>query len=147
MRLTEEQIERAKTVNLPQFLTANGFDLKKVGREYVWNEHDSLNIRDSAPGERGQWSPFSERKGGDYIGFLCEYIGTSVVEAVEALNGEHYDRTYTSSHTYEPKPVQKTARKLSLAEADNASAPVRWLFQIPPQKPGYPPRSNCGIPL
>lgn len=51
-------------------------------------------------------------------------MGMSFVEAVEALNGEHYDRTYTSSRTYEPKPVQKTARELSLAEADN----VRRVF-------------------
>ena len=33
MKLTKEQIERAKTVNLPQFLMANGFELKKDGKE------------------------------------------------------------------------------------------------------------------
>ncbi len=127
MKLTDEQIERAKTVNLPQFLLANGFDLKKSGREYVWKEHDSLHIRDNAPGERGQWYRFSESKGGDNIGFLREYMGMSFVEAVEALNGEHYERTYTSSRTYEPKPVQKTARELSLAEADNAKRVFAYL--------------------
>lgn len=127
MRLTEEQIERAKTVNLPQFLMANGFELKKAGREYVWKEHDSLHIRDNAPGERGRWYRFSESKGGDNIGFLREYMGMSFVEAVEALNGEHYDRIYTPSRTYEPKPVQKTARELSLAEADNARRVFAYL--------------------
>lgn len=54
MRITEEQIERANSVNLPLFLMANGFELKKVGREYSWKEHDSLHIKDNEPGERGQ---------------------------------------------------------------------------------------------
>lgn len=29
MKITDEQIERANYVNLPQFLMMNGFDLKK----------------------------------------------------------------------------------------------------------------------
>ena len=44
MRITDEQKERAAFVNLPQFLMAHGFDLKKVGKEYVWKDHDSLHI-------------------------------------------------------------------------------------------------------
>ena len=50
MRITDEQKERAAFVNLPQFLMAHGFDLKKVGREYVWKDHDSLHIKDNGPG-------------------------------------------------------------------------------------------------
>jgi len=127
MRVTDEQKERAAYVNLPQFLMAHGFDLKKVGREYVWKDHDSLHIKDNGPGERGQWFRFSENKGGDNIGFLREYMGMSFVDAVEALTGEHIDRTYTPSRTYEPKPVQQTARELSLAEADNARRVFAYL--------------------
>ena len=85
MRITDEQKERAAFVNLPQFLMAHGFDLKKVGREYVWKDHDSLHIKDNGPGERGAWFRFSEDKGGDNIGFLREYMGMSFVDAVEAL--------------------------------------------------------------
>lgn len=127
MRLTDEQIERARTVNLPQFLMSHGFDLKRVGKEYVWKEHDSLHIKDNGPGERGQWFRFSENKGGDNIGFLREYMEMSFVEAVEALTGEHIDRTYTPSRTYEPKSVQKTVRELSLTEADNARRVFAYL--------------------
>lgn len=127
MRLTEEQIERAKTVNLPQFLMANGFELKKAGREYVWKEHDSLHIRDNAPGERGRWYRFSESKGGDNIGFLREYMGMSFVEAVESLNGEHYDRMYTPSRTYEPKPEKKKEGVLKIEEADNCRRVFAYL--------------------
>ena len=98
MRITDEQKERANLVNLPQFLMSHSFDLKKVGREYVWKEHDSLHIKDNGPGERGQWFRFSENKGGDNIGFLREYMDMSFIDAVEALTGEHIDRTYTPSY-------------------------------------------------
>ena len=127
MRVTDEQKERAAYVNLPQFLMAHGFDLKKVGREYVWKDHDSLHIKDNGPGERGAWFRFSEDKGGDNIGFLREYMGMSFVDAVEALTGEHIDRTYTPSRTYEQKPKAVTARELSLAEADNARRVFAYL--------------------
>ena len=50
MKITDEQKEKAAFVNLPQFLMAHGFDLKKVGREYVWKDHDSLHIKDNGPG-------------------------------------------------------------------------------------------------
>lgn len=127
MRITDEQKERANLVNLPQFLMSHGFDLKKFGKEYVWKEHDSLHIKDNGPGERGQWFRFSENKGGDNIGLLREYMDMSFIDAVEALTGEHIDRTYTPSRTYEPKPVQQTARELSLAEADNCRRVFAYL--------------------
>ena len=128
MKISDEQIERANYVNLPQFLMMHGFDLKRVGKEYVWKEHDSLHIRDNAPGERGRWYRFSESKGGDNIRFLREYMGLSFAQAVEALTGEHIDLTYTApTRTYQPKPVQQTARELSLAEADNARRVFAYL--------------------
>lgn len=127
MRITDEQKEKANLVNLPKFLMSHGFDLKKVGREYVWKDHDSLHIKDNGPGERGQWFRFRENKGGDNIGFLREYMDMSFIDAVEALTGEHIDRTYTPSHTYESKPVQQTARELSLAEADNSRRVFAYL--------------------
>ena len=127
MKITEEQKERANYVNLPQFLMAHGFDLKRVGKEYVWKEHDSLHIRDNGLGERGQWFRFSEHKGGDNIGFLREYMGMNFVDAVEALTGEHIDRTYTPSHSYEHKPQTVSAREFSLAEADNCRRVFAYL--------------------
>ncbi len=127
MKISEEQKERANHVNLPQFLMSHGFDLKKVGREYVWNEHDSLHIKDNEPGERGAWYRFSEHQGGDNIGFLREYMNMSFADAVEALTGEQIDRSYTPTHTYEPKREQPKARELSLVEADNARRVFAYL--------------------
>ena len=54
-------------------------------------------------------------------------MGMSFVDAVEALTGEHIDRTYTPSRTYEQKPKTVTARELSLAEADNARRVFAYL--------------------
>ena len=128
MRLSEEQIERANTVNLPQFLMQNGFELKRVGREYVWKDHDSMHIKDNAPGERGVWHRFSTDEGGDNIAFLRQYMNMSFVEAVEALNGEHYDRTYTPpQHTHTERQQKVQAQELSFSEADNAKRVFAYL--------------------
>ena len=127
MRLSEEQIERANTVNLPHFLMQNGFDLKRVGREYVWKDHDSMHIKDNAPGERGVWHRFSTDEGGDNIAFLRQYMNMSFVEAVEALNGEHYDRTYTPTHTDTPKKTAEKEGVPEINEADNCKRVFAYL--------------------
>lgn len=124
MSITEEQKERANTVNLPQFLMSHGFDLKRVGREYVWKEHDSLFIKDNGPGERGQWYRFSEDKGGDNIGFLREYMGMSFKEAVEALSGESCDISYTAPQRKPEKPKQTG---ISVSEAPDAKRVIAYL--------------------
>ena len=122
MKITEEQIERANLVNLPQYLMSHGFELKRAGKEYVWKEHDSLHIKDNGSGERGQWFRFSENKGGDNIDFLREYMGMSFAEAVESLTGEQIDRTYTPQ-----KLKQQSAMDFSLAEADNTRRVFAYL--------------------
>ena len=110
--ITEEQKERANSVNLPHFLMSQGFDLKKSGREYIWKEHDSVNIKDNSPGEKGQWFRFSAGQGGDNIGFLQEFMGLSFKEAIETLNSEQYDRSFAPIY-HEKQP---SANSISLAE-------------------------------
>lgn len=60
--ITEEQKERANRVNLPDFLRSHGFDLKKSGREYIWKEHDSVNIKDNAPVKKVNGTDFPRVK-------------------------------------------------------------------------------------
>ncbi len=103
MKITEEQINRANMVNLPSFLISNGFPLKKAGREFVWQEHDSLHIKDNINGERGKWYRFSTGEGGDNISFLQQYMGKTFVEAVETLNSERYEREHVPSHIIDSK--------------------------------------------
>ena len=121
--ITEEQKERANRVNLPHFLMSQGFDLKKSGREYIWKEHDSVNIKDNSPGEKGQWYRFSTGQGGDNIGFLQEFCGLSFKEAVEALNGEHYDRSFAPY--YHEK--QQSASNINLAENSDSKRVFAYL--------------------
>lgn len=84
---TEEEIDHANRVNLPQFLITQGVELKRVGKEYIMTEHDSVHIRDNASNENGKWFRFSEGKGGDNISFVQEFLGKSFAEAVDMLNG------------------------------------------------------------
>lgn len=102
MRVTDEQKEREAYVNLPQFLMSHGFDLKKVGKEYVWKEHDSLHIKDNGPGERGQWFRFSENKGGDNIGLLREYMDMFMLQDklntyIWFIDSKQYEETYPNA--------------------------------------------------
>ena len=74
MRVTQEQIERANLVNLPDFLRNQGFSLKREGKEYILEEHDSLHIKDNQCGERGKWFQFSADRGGNNIQFVQEFM-------------------------------------------------------------------------
>lgn len=94
-RKSEEEINRANSVNLPDFLSSQGYNLKKVGRnEYTMQEHDSMRIYDNRSGETGKWYRFSQNRGGTNIDFVREFMGKSFADAVDLLNGE-----YTISHT------------------------------------------------
>lgn len=124
-RVTDEQIESAKRINLPSFLMANGFDLKRVGNEYVWKEHDSLYIKDNQAGEYGKWFRFSTNKGGDNISFLKEFMNYSFTEAVEALSGQKaIEYTYT-----QPKAIRQPEKpkKLEIMENSDCKRAIAYL--------------------
>lgn len=136
MKILQDEIDRANSVNLPSFLITNGFDLKKVGsHEYVWKDHDSLHIKDNAPGERGQWYRFSTQQGGDNIGFLREFMGLDFTQAVEMLSGEHYDRNINEN--YAPKKEKhitsseksKQTQELQLDENLDSKRVIAYLCQ------------------
>lgn len=99
MRVTAEQIERANLVNLPDFLRSQGFELKKVGKEYVLTEHDSLHIKDNAFGERGKWFQFSANEGGNNIQFVQKFMDLDFISAVELLSDEKATPTKTHYHS------------------------------------------------
>ncbi|MDE5770508.1 MAG: DUF3991 domain-containing protein, partial [Ruminococcus sp.] len=118
MKITDEQIEKANFVNLPLFLMKYGFELKKVGREYVWKNHDSVNIKDNSPLERGKWYRFSTQEGGDNIAFVRKFMDKSFIEAVELLNNEVYDRNFSSEKNDNSK-LEKV-QKSDIIIAENA---------------------------
>ncbi|MDE5558934.1 MAG: DUF3991 domain-containing protein, partial [Ruminococcus sp.] len=127
MKITDEQIEKANFVNLPLFLMKYGFELKKVGREYIWKDHDSVNIKDNSPSECGKWYRFSTQEGGDNIAFVRKFMDKSFVEAVELLNGESYERDFVPSHSYESKPKKIQKSDISIAENTDCKRAFAYL--------------------
>ncbi len=108
-RISQEEIDRANSVNLPQFLMSQGVELKRVGKEYIMKEHDSVHIVDNIGGEKGKWFRFSENVGGGNIDFCEKFLGMSFREAVEALNNGR-EINYIP-HSRDEKTEQKPAEK------------------------------------
>ncbi len=82
---TQEEYEKAKEVDLLDYLMSNGYNLKKVGtNEYTLKEHDSMRINPIK--NTFFWN--SRNVGGSTIQFLQHYEGKTLVEAIKTLNGE-----------------------------------------------------------
>lgn len=82
-RFTDDQLLRANNIDLVDMLQKQGEKLKKVGRDYRWNRHDSVLIRGN------KWFRHSRQEGGGPIQFIQYFYGKSYVDAVKyLLNGE-----------------------------------------------------------
>ncbi|MBR0411723.1 MAG: AAA family ATPase [Eubacterium sp.] len=82
MHYSEEQIKKAKSVDLSEFLRSRGEQLIKSGREYRWAVHDSLTVREN------RWFQHSRGVGGGPIDFVMEFYGLTFPEAMKMLTGE-----------------------------------------------------------
>ncbi|PFX55026.1 DUF3991 and toprim domain-containing protein [Bacillus pseudomycoides] len=96
-RLAEEEVMKAKDVDLLSYLEAKGEKFQKEGNYYRHTEHDSLIIRDNM----FAWNSRGE-KGYGAISFAKMYYGMSFQEAVRDVNLGDYP-TFTSSKEEEPK--------------------------------------------
>ncbi|WP_317367395.1 DUF3991 and TOPRIM domain-containing protein [uncultured Tyzzerella sp.] len=84
-RFTQEEYEKARGVNILDYLNSNGYNIKKVGNnEYTLLEHDSIRINPV----RNTFFWNSQNVGGSTIQFLQVYEGKSLVEAINILNGK-----------------------------------------------------------
>ncbi|MFZ5975120.1 MAG: toprim domain-containing protein [Bacillota bacterium] len=79
--VTEEQIARAKQVDLLDYLLANEpHNLKKTGHEYHLRDHDSLTV------SNGKWHWHSRGFGGTTaLNYLVKVRGMEFTEAVQTL--------------------------------------------------------------
>ncbi|MBR3439952.1 MAG: topoisomerase, partial [Clostridia bacterium] len=82
MSYTQNQIAKANETDLVAFLSAQGEELIKSGREYRWKAHDSVTIN------KNQWFRHSENAGGGPVDFVMKFYGLSFSEAVELLLNE-----------------------------------------------------------
>lgn len=108
-KYTDEQVARANTVDLVAFLSAKGERFTKAGKEYRWNEHDSVTINKS------EWFRHSQGKGGGPVDFMMEFYGLAFPDAVmELLSGEEpgaheeidLNKEAYSQNCYEAKRVK-----------------------------------------
>lgn len=85
LRVTDEQIAKAKSVDLLSYLQANEpNNLRHLGRDtWCTREHDSLKIT----GSNGMWHWFSRHIGGrNALDYLMKVRGYSFLDAVQTLS-------------------------------------------------------------
>ncbi len=82
MQYTEEQIIRANQTDLVSFLSAQGEQLGKSGKEYRWKKHDSVTVAGN------RWYRHSQGRGGYPVDFVMEFYNATFPEAVKMLTGE-----------------------------------------------------------
>ena len=80
MQYTEEQIIRANQTDLVSFLSAQGEQLGKSGKEYRWKKHDSVTVSGN------RWYRHSQGRGGYPVDFVMEFYNATFPEAVKMRN-------------------------------------------------------------
>ena len=82
IHFTDEQKERANSVDLEEFLRRRGEKLLRSGREFRLARRHRITVRGS------EWYDHAARQGGHAVGFLQHYYGMSYQEAMELLLGD-----------------------------------------------------------
>ena len=83
---TQEQIDSANKVDIAEFLSGKGVQLKKLSNQFVWEDRNVWI-------HGNEWYSHYEQTGGHAIDFVMKYLGRTFTEAVKELNGDysHYD--------------------------------------------------------
>lgn len=116
--VTKEQIERARNVDMVEFLErTEGFSVKKSGNGYRCDVHDSLFITNDRKG----WYWNSRDEGGNNaIAFCMKIYGQSFTEAVKSLCGDIQMEYSAKYNTKKKSPEEKIeAHRLILPEQDH----------------------------
>jgi hypothetical protein len=99
---TDKQKQRANSVDLVDFLKRRGEKLTRSGREWRWERHDSVTVRDD------QWFQHSTEQGGHAIDFVQEFYHLPFPEAVTLLlggeEGVEFRQADQNKHSIEQKP-------------------------------------------
>ena len=97
IHFTDEQKERANTVDLVELLRQRGEKLLRSGREYRLENDHSITVRGS------EWYDHDSRQGGHPVSFVQHYYGMSYQEAMEFLLKGTYP-VAGNRETEPPKP-------------------------------------------
>lgn len=120
---TNEEVRSANSVNLPDFLTAQGENLVRSGKGYRLKEHNSLFIQEN----RWYWN--SRSKGGNNIKFVMEYYNKTFPEAVDMLNGGRIFNRDVAYHNEIKPPTEPEHIKneIKINEAPNCKRAIAYL--------------------
>ena len=81
IHFTDEEKQRANSIDLVDFLERQGEKLTRSGPEWRWKRHDSVTVRGN------EWFRHSRKEGGHAIDFVQEFYNVSFPEAVQWLLG------------------------------------------------------------
>lgn len=108
-KYSDQQIALANSIDLVDYLRANGETLIKSGREYRWQRYTSVTIRDN------KWYKHKSQEGGYPLKFLEEFYGYKYPEAMELLLSYAND---TGTHIKEEKQEQRETKPFQLPQSN-----------------------------
>ena len=88
IHFTDEQKERANSVDLEEFLRRRGEKLLRSGREFRLERRHRITVRGS------EWYDHAARRGGHAVSFVQHYYETTYQEAMELLLGDGLGERY-----------------------------------------------------
>lgn len=103
IHFTDEQKQRAASVNLEEFLRCQGEKLLDSGREKRLARDHSVTVRGN------EWYDHAEERGGHAISFVQRFYNLNYPDAVLLLLGITNGTIYPSAAEKEPKPTKPFA--------------------------------------
>lgn len=101
IHFTDEEKQRANSVDLVDFLERQGEQLTRSGPEWRWKRHDSVTIRGC------EWFRHSRKEGGHAIDFVQEFYNLSFQEAVQWLLGDEFGVEWNQTSKSAPSPKKE----------------------------------------
>lgn len=98
VHFTEEQKQRANSVDLVDFLQRQGEQLVRSGREWRWKRYDSVTVRGN------EWFRHSRKEGGHAIDFVQQFYDLSFPDAVTLLLGGESGVEWNQTDKSAPPP-------------------------------------------
>lgn len=89
INFSDEDFQRANTIDLARYLQSKGERLKKVGSTYQYIYTDGSGTHDSVTISGAKWYDHKNQRGGYAVRFLQEFFGMSFQEAMLDLLGGH----------------------------------------------------------
>ena len=103
IHFTDEQKERANSVDLEEFLRRRGEKLLRAGRESRLARVHHITVRGN------EWYDHIARRGGHAVSFVQHFYGTSYQEAMELLLGNELGATYPAAEPKREEPPKPFA--------------------------------------